>query len=179
MKTIKEFIEAMKNGEVAISDLISVKKYISSTEKVCLAKKVIDLSVDYDRGFVKFDSYKKHLAFVFTVIEVHTDLRFADSWDEKVCEYDLLCENDLLDVIIGTFEKDYHASREVLDMMCTDMLAENSLEASIAKLAQSASENLDVFVGALTDKLEDLDIEKIIPKDLDLDKLQGLLNNFK
>ena len=176
--TIREFVKKIQKGATS-SELISVKRYISSAEKICIANEVMDLSVEYDRGLIKFDSYKKHLAFLFAAIEAHTDLRFADDWSEKICEYDLLCENDLLDAIIGTFEKDYHASREVLDMMCADMLAENSLEASIAKLAQSASENLDVFVGALADKLEDLDIEKIIPKDLDLNKLQGFLSNFK
>jgi hypothetical protein len=179
--TVNDFIKMIREDENAtnISDLIAVKRYISSTEKIRVAKEVIDLSVEYDRGFIKFDSYKKHLAFIFGVIEAHTDLRFADNWDDKMQEYDALYENELLDAIIDTFRRDYEASLMVLDMMCDDMLADNSIEASVAKLAQGVSENLDVFVGALSDKIEDLDIEKIIPKDLDLNKLQGLLNKFK
>lgn len=177
--TINEFIKEMKNNNRTVSEIIFVKKYISSMDKMNLAKNVMDFSIQYDRGFIKFDSYKKHLAFIFAVIEEHTDLRFADDWCEKICEYDILCENDLFDAVIETFQKDYCASRDVMDMMCSDMLVENSLEASVVKLAQSAAENLDVFVGTLADKLEDLDIEKIIPKDLDLDTLQGFLSNFK
>lgn len=176
---IKEFVEQMKEGNAVASDLVSVKKYITFEDKIRMANQIIDFSSDYDRGVVMFDGLKKQLAFVFAVIEAHTDLRFADDWDERVHEYDILCENDLLDVIIGEFEKDYNASIDVLDVMCANILAENSVEASIAKLAQSISENLDVFVGALADKLEDLDIEKIIPKDLDLNKLQRLLNKIK
>jgi hypothetical protein len=178
-KTVKEFVEKITTEDVAISDLIAVKKYVSAEAKISLAKDVLDYSVEYDRGFVKFDSYKKHLAFIFGVIEAHSDLRFADDWNERMQEYDVLCENDLLNAIIDTFRRDYEASLEVIDMMRDDMLADNSIEASVAKLAQSVSENLDVFVGALADKLENLDIEKIIPKDLDLNKLQRLLNKIK
>lgn len=176
---IKEFIETIKETEVPVAELIATKRYISSAEKICVAKLVTDFSVEYDRGFVKFDSYAKHLSFIFNVIEAHTDLRFADDWADKMQEYDALCENDLLDAIIDTFRKDYETSLEVLNMMCGDMLADNSIEASVAKLAQSISENLDVLAGTLSDKLEKFDIEKIIPKDLDLNKLQGLLNKFK
>ena len=177
--TIKNFVESMKAGDTNVSDLISVKKYITAVEKIHVAKVVMDFSVEYDRGFIKISNYKKHMAFIFNVIEAHTDLRFTDDWGSKIDEYDVLCENDLLDVIIGTFEKDYNATREVLDLMCADMLADNSVEASIAKLTQSVSENLDVLVGAVADKLEDFDVEKIIPKDLDLDKLKGFLSKIK
>ena len=177
--TIKEFIKEMKNEKSVISELIAVKKYVPFADKVHMAKEVTDFSIEYDRGFIKFDSYKKYLDFVFAVIEAHTDLRFADDWEDKMNEYDALCENELLDAIICEFKKDYDASLMVLNMTCDDILAENSTEASIVKLAQSASENLDVLIGTLSDKIEELDIKKIIPKDLDLDKLKGLLNKLK
>ena len=180
---INELIDVYKAKEIInaehLKTICGAHIYITSTEKIRIAKEVIDTSVEYDRGFIKFDSYKKHLAFTFGVIEAHTDLRFADDWADKIQEYDALCESELLDVIIYTFKKDYDASLEVLNMMCDDLLVDNSIEASVAKLAQSMSENLDVFVGALSDKLEKFDIEKIIPKDLDLDKLKRLLNKIK
>lgn len=177
--TIREFIETIKETGIPVAGLIATKRYIPSAEKIRIAKAVIDFSVEYDRGFVKFDSFAKHLSFIFNVIEAHTDLRFADDWAERMQEYDALCENELLDVIIDTFRRDYEASLEVLDMMCDDMLVDNSIEASVAKLSQSASENLDVLVGSLSDKLDKLDIEKIIPKNLDLNKLQEFLRKFK
>ena len=176
---VNELKQAIYDTSANISDLITVKKYISANEKIRIAKSVLDFSISYDRGFVKFDSYAKHLAFVFEVIEAHTSLRFADDWTERMYEYDLLCESDMLDAIIDTFRKDYEESLLVLDMMYSDMLTDNSIEASVSKLATSIAENLDVFVGAIADKLESFDVEKIIPKDLDLDKLKGLLNNFK
>lgn len=168
---IKEFIKE--------AELLTTKKYIPAAEKVRIAKEVLDFSAEYDRGFIKFDSYRKHLAFTFAVIEAHTNLVFADDWADKMQEYDMLCENDLLDKIIDTFDRDYVETLEVVNMMCDDMLADNSIEASVAKLTQSVSENLDVLVGALSDKIEGLDIEKIIPKGLDLNKLMELLNKVK
>jgi hypothetical protein len=177
--TIAEFVEKLNTSETSVAKLITVKKYIPSAEKISIAKEVMDTSVEYDRGFIGFNSYKKYLAFIFSVIESHTDLRFADDWSDKMSEYDMLCEYELLDAIIDTFRKDYETSLEILDMMCGDLLADNSIEASVAKVAQSISENLDVFVGELSDKLEDFDIEKIIPKNLDLNKLQEFLRKFK
>lgn len=176
---IREFVEMTTTGDKTISDLTTVKRYIPAEAKIRLAKDALDFSVEYDRGFIKFDSYAKHLAFIFGSIEAHTDLRFADDWSERMQEYDILCENELLDAIIDTFRKDYEASWEVLNMMCDDMLAGNAIEASVAKLATSITENLDMLVGTLADKIEDFDIEKIIPKDLDLDKLTELLNKIK
>ena len=176
---IKEFVKATKENTSSMAELIAVNKYISSAEKIRIANEVMDISAEYDRGFIKFDSYKKYLAFTFAIIEAHTDLRFADNWDDKMHEYDILCESELLDAIIDTFKTDCDTSLKVLDMMCNDLLANNSIEASVAKVAQSVSENLDVFVGTLSDKLEDFDIQKIIPKDLDLNKLIGLLNKTK
>lgn len=174
--TIREFIDNYNDKK---NEDVNIKSYISSAEKIRLAKTVMDSSVEYDRGFIKFDSYKKHITFIFEVIEAHTDLRFSDDWADKMQEYDMLCENELIDVIVDPFIKDYYASLEILNMMCDDVLMENSIEASIAKLVQCVTENLDVFVGALTDKLGDVDVEKIIPKDLDLNKLQGFLGKFK
>jgi hypothetical protein len=171
---VQEFVEKVQNVEE-----MATKKYISSVEKVRLAKAVIDASVEYDRGFIKFDSYKKHLSFIFGFIEAHTDLRFADDWSERMKEYDMLCENGFVEAIVNGLKNDYEDSLFILDMMCSDMLADNSIEASVARLVQSVSENLDMFVGVLADKLEDFDIEKIIPKDLDLNKLQRLLNKIK
>ena len=176
---IREFIEKMKENGADISRTISAKMYIPVSDKMLMTKGILDECIDYERGFIKFDSIKKHLMFTFSVIEAHTELRFSNNFDEKVNEYDLLCENDLLDMIINTFKRDYDESRCILDMMCLDMLSESSIEASVAKVAQSVVENLDVFIGTLADKIEDLDVEKIIPKDLDLDKLQELLNRFK
>lgn len=176
--TIQEFIKKLQTGEIT-ADLICTKTYISYLDKKRIAEEVINLSVEYDHGFIQFDSYKKYISFIFAVIEAHTNLCFADNWDDKIQEYDALCENELLDVIIDTFRKDYECSFDILDMMCDDLLKNNSVEASVAKLVNSISENLDVFIGALSDRLGDFDVEKIIPKDLDLDKLQELLNNFK
>ena len=67
----------------------------------------------------------------------------------------------------------------VLQMKYDDLLASNSVEASMARVATSISENLDVIIGLLSDKLSEVDLKKIIPEDLDLNKLQKLLNKFK
>ena len=177
--TIKEFIKKTTEGTVPVTELIAAKKYIPAAEKIRIAKAVMDFSVEYDSGFIKFDSYKKHLSFLFSVIEAHTNLKFATNWADKMQEYDALYETELLDAIVDIFRRDYEASLEILDMMCNDLLADNSIEASVAKLTTRLSENLDIFVGAVSDKIGEFDVEKIIPKDLDLNKLQGFLHKLK
>lgn len=162
-----------------IEEIIETKKYISSPEKLRIAKATMDASVEFDRGYISFDSYKKYLAFIFAAIEAHTNLEFATDWNERVAEYDSLCENELLDAIINSFKNSYEACMSVLQMKCDDLLAENSVEASVAKIATSVSENLDVIIGVLSDKLLEIDLKKIIPEDMDSNKLQRLLNKFK
>lgn len=178
MKVI-DFIKKTEMVDADVASHISVKQYIPSVDKMDIAQKVIDFSVEYDRGFVKFDSYKKMLAFTFAVIEAHTDINFSGDWNGKISEYDALCEHDLLERIIDTFRKDYESSLVVLDMLCSDLLTDNSVEASIAKIATSISENLDILTGSLSDKIDGFDIKKIIPSDLDFNKLIKLLNKVK
>lgn len=175
---VTEFIE-LANVENNVVDLIEVKKYIPSTEKTRVAEETVESSIEYDDGFVRFDSYKKHLSFIFNVIESHTDLRFSENWENKLQEYDLLYEAEMLDLVIDTFRKDYEESLSVLNMLCEDIIADNSVEASIAKLVSNLSDNLDMISVTLSDKIKDCDIEKIIPSDLDLNKLMKLLNIFK
>ncbi len=162
-----------------IAEIIKVKKHISTPEKLLVAKEAMDASVEFDRGYISFDSHKKYLAFIFAVIEAHANLEFADTWDERVAEYDVLCEKELLGHIIAEFQHSYETCMSVLQMKCDDLLALNSVEASMAKVATSISENIDVLVGTLSDKLSEINLKKIIPEDLDFNKLQRLLNKFK
>lgn len=175
---VNEFIKEFKNT-TNIEEIIEVKKHISTPEKLRIAKEAMDASVEFDRGYISFDSHKKYLAFVFATIEAHTNLEFTREWYERVAEYDALCENELIGHIIAGFQHSYETCLSVLNMKCDDLLVDNSVEASIAKIAASISENLDVFIGALSDKLSEIDLKKIIPEDLDLNKLQRLLNKFK
>ena len=71
-----------------------MKKCISTPEKLLVVKEAMDASVEFDRGYIGFDSYKKYLAFIFAAIEAHTNLEFADTWDDRVAEYDALCFTD-------------------------------------------------------------------------------------
>ena len=177
--TIREFIELYEKEDKYLNEIISIKRYLSTHDKLRLAESVIEESAEYDRFYVKFDTYKKYLAFVFSVIEAHTDLKFSVSWDEKIAEYDVLCEKQLLNYIISNFKDSYEECWSVLNMKCSDLLADNSVEANIAKIAQSVTENLDVFTGTLSDKLAEIDLKKIIPENMDLNKLQWFLDKFK
>ncbi len=179
MSTVREFIEQFENGKTPLADLMTIKTYMSVPEKLRIAEIVIDSSAEYDRGYVKFDTYKKYLAFIFAVIEAHTELEFAADWDTRIAEYDALCKKGLFNHIIECFQDSYDDCWLVLNMKCNDLLANNSVEANMAKIAQSVIENLDVIIGTLSDKLAEIDLKKIIPEDLDLNKLQKLLNKFK
>lgn len=178
--TIKKLLELYEQPKIEnVKDIISIKTYISTPEKLRIADEIIDASVEYDRGYVKFDTHKKYLASIFAFIEAHTDLEFAADWDERVSEYDALCKAGLIGRIITEFQHSYETCLSVLAMKCDDLLVENSIEASVAKVAQSIIENLDVFAGTLSDKLSEIDLKKIIPEELDLNKLQKLLNKIK
>ena len=177
---IAELLKLHKEDKIEnLKELISTKTYISTPEKLRVTENIIDASAEYDRGYVKFDTYKKHLVSVFALIEAHTNLEFSVDWDERVSEYDALCEYDLIGRIIAGFQHSYETCLSVLSMKCDDILADNSVEANIAKIAQSLVENLDVFAGTLSDKLAEIDLKKIIPEDMDLNRLQKLLNTLK
>jgi hypothetical protein len=179
---INEFIETVKKNpnQVGIVCKKIVKtKYIPVLEKRKLAELVYENSTDIENGIVKVDSLSKYLIFTLLMLTQYTDLEFTvdekgAATEEAINEYDVLCENGLINKIIAEFEEDYVRANEIMNYVFQDNLAvNNTVEAVVGKTATVLLNIVDGFVDTLSNKVEEMNIDL---SNLDMDKLDNIMN---
>lgn len=171
---VMEFIEVMSkaNNVQRISTVLETKKYLPISEKRRIAESVIEACTTNNNGFMHIDSLDKYIMFTIVVISNYTNLEFGVDGD-YLADYDRLCEAELLDSVIATFDKEYARVNDILNMMLSDKLQANSAEAFLAVLSNSVNSTLDKLATTLSNKIEEIDLDL---GNLNTDTLNGLLN---
>jgi hypothetical protein len=149
---------------------LQVKKYLPIEEKKLIAKGIIYECTEEVNGVVKVDSIQQYLSYVKYMILRHTNLEYTQE------DYDKLCSTEyngttLLNAIMGYFGEDASECSRILNLMIDDRMQENSMEFIVGRFLSGISE-------ALRDKLEGFDLNSIMPKDIDKDKLVNFLNTY-
>jgi hypothetical protein len=177
---INEFIEAVskENSMKRIGSIIETKKYLPIAEKRRIAESVIDACSVNDNGFIQVDSLDKYIMFTIVVIKEYTNLEFGLDGDYLV-DYDQLCEAGLLDAVIETFAQEYVRTNEILNMMLSDKLQQNSAEASLAFLASRVSGLIDKLARALSDKIDTMNLDLGNLNQDTINRILNLMNTSK
>ena len=180
---VNEFIEkGIKNTQAkphAIEDFIQekleIKKYLSFVEKRELCAKVLEASCERKNNIIEFDSVSRYFLFTISMIVKYTNLEFGKTDDlDSMDEYDLLCQSGLLNYILGAIASEYEACNNILNMMISDLDANNNNVASV--LGKSAERLLDIvdgLVDTLADKINELNFDL---SQIDIEKYKGILD---
>lgn len=185
---IMEFIEAVKKNPTQANNVckkIVKTKYIPILEKRQLAELVYANSIGEENGLVKVDSLSKYLIFTLLMLTRYTELEFSvdengSATEEAIMEYDLLCENGLINKIIAEFEEDYARANEVMNYVFQDNLSvNNTVEAVVGKTANGVLGILDNFANTLANKVEEMDFDLSNFDMSQLDNIMKLLNANK
>ena len=170
MRTVElvEFVSNNKNKmlkgiqlEELIAKTLEVKKYLGIKQKRALVDSIVDECILYEDGIFKFDDIDKYLCFTMRVIEAYTNLELSVDFED---DYDMLCQNGLLEMVINTFKKEYDDINILLQMKCDYVLSDNALYAQLGKFLKNLNEKLDIVSGILEDKVEGIDTSKISAK---------------
>lgn len=174
---VQEFIEKRKiNKVLAIKDVIETKKYLPFTEKQKLVDKVLSKSKTVNDGFTQFDEVKKYIIFTMEIIKAYTNLEFDKKFTVAVTEYDALCEADLLNSIIETFEGEYNTVLNMMNMSQDYILQQNSIEYQITKFLNGLNNKLDGTLESISNQFsayKDIDITAD-----DINKLTDFINQL-
>lgn len=146
---------------------LEVKEYISIKAKRDLINNIVNECILYEDGVLKFDDIDKYICFTMRTIEAYTNIELSYDVDD---EYDLLCQNGLLNPIIDTFIGEYDNVKVLFQMRCDNILKGNSIEAQFGRLLEHILEVVDNISGVLTNKLSELDVQNL-PDNIDLNKL--------
>ena len=187
---IAEFIEGFKakkiqNTQIApnavneyIKKTLEVKDYLPFVEKRQLCARVLEAcNTKDDSGLVKVDSVSRYIIFTISILSTYTNLEFSSDEDDEfdsLDEYDMLCQNDLLNPIFDVIGPEYATCNNLLNMMMADIIANNNtIENIVGTTTKKTLEIIDYFVKRLADKVESLNLDL---SQIDTDKYKGILD---
>ena len=167
-KTLKE--EQIKSK---LAKYINVKKYISVKDKKKLVDSIIDDCVLYKDGRFCFNEFDKYITFVMYTIGAYTDIELSSDIE---CDYDMLCEENILNIVISTFESEYNEVNIILDMKCGEILGGNNIEAQFGRFLNTVVEKLDTFTDVLLDSIKNFDVDNLPTTSHDIEIIKHFLN---
>ena len=163
---IVEFIKNYNEGKIEnLRETLGVKNYLPFAEKYELCASVLDVCNDIDEktGVVTIDSINRQITFVITMLSAYTNLEFSVNEDaeiDSIAEYDMLCENGLLNTIIELFIDEYSKCDEMLMTMQNDLIANhNTLHNLVGNLAKQLLGIVEPLGNALKDKLDSFNLD--------------------
>lgn len=184
--TVQELVDFVGNNknkmlkadqlQALLQKTLNIKKYISIKDKKQLVEDIVNSCILYEDGVFKFDDIDKYVCFIMKTIEAYTNLELSDDIEE---DYDLLCQNNLLNMIVETFNGEYDNVNLLLQMKCDYILSGNNIEAQVGKFLNDILEKVDSFSTIMSNKIEEFDIDKLPIGKKELIKLMDFINAQK
>ena len=187
---VLEFINEFKEKKImntainqtAVSEYIKkrlvVKDYLPFSEKRELCARVLEVCNKRDNsGLIKVDSVSRYIVFTLSILSAYTQFEFSSGEDaefDSLDEYDMLCENHLLNPILEVIGEEYTACNNMLNMMMADIEANNNtVEAVLGHTLGRVTDSIDNFIDVLAEKVEEMDLDL---SQIDIDKYKGLID---
>lgn len=180
---VQELVKIMNNSknkmlkadqkQNLIQKELNVKTYIGIKDKKQLVENIIDECIIFENGVFKFNEIHKYICFTMRIIEAYTDIEL--SGDMEV-DYDMLCENGLLELIISTFKTEYDNVSILLQMRSDYFLCGNSIESQVGAFLEDVLGRVDVLIDALVNKVESINMNDLPINIEDATKLFKLIN---
>lgn len=167
----------------AVSDYLKkeleVKDYVPFAEKRDFCARVLEVcNTKDDSGLVKVDSISRYILFTIAIISKYTNLEFSSGEEEidSLDEYDMLCQNNLLNPILDIIGGEYVTCNNMLNMMMDDIVSNNNtVENVVGTVLGKFSDSLDELVSALANKVESMNLDL---SQIDIDKYSGLIERL-
>jgi len=152
---------------------INTKKYISVKDKKQIVESVVDDCIMYKDGVFTFNEFDKYITFIMYTIKAYTDIELSDDIEN---DYDMLCENNILNIVVETFKNEYDEINIILNMKCDDVLNQNNIESQLGRFLNLISEKVDILAGVLSAKIENLNIDNLPISIEDMELVNRFLN---
>lgn len=162
-----------------IKEKLNIQTYVPFVEKRELCKTVLDASCKRNGSIVEVDSVSRYIIFTIAILSKYTELEFSSGEDKEfdsIDEYDMLCQNDLLNPILDVIGNEYAVCNNILNMMMADIDANNNNVAAVFnKATMGLLGILDDLKDVLADKIEELNLDL---NQIDIDKYKGVIDLF-
>ena len=159
--------------QAVLKKKLEVKEYLSIKEKKVLINAIIGDCILYTNGVYKFDEIEKYICFTMKTIEAYTNLELSEDIED---DYDVLCCERLLVMIIDLFKEEYDEVSILLQMKTDFILSQNSIEAQIGRCFDELLEKVNDIAGIIESKIENFDFDNLPINNEDLGKLLEFIN---
>ena len=168
--------KAMKAEQLqtVLSKKLETKEYISFKEKKQLVNDIVNQCILYEDGIFKFDDMEQYVCFTMYTIAAYTNIELSDDIED---DYDVLCREQLLNVVIDTFICEYENVKTMLRMKCDYILSSNNLESQVGKFLSDLLEKIDGISTILGNKVESFSFDKLSIDQKTLEKVLNLVSN--
>ena len=167
---IKDFINEFKSKKIMntqikpnavvdfICEKIEIKKYLPFEKKRELCYEVLEASCTQNGAIIEVDSVSRYIIFTIKILTEYTNLEFENTdGEDPIDQYDMLCENGLLNPILGVIAVEYEKCNDILNMMMADIDANNNNVAAVFdKALKKVADSVDGFINTLSNKLDGL-----------------------
>lgn len=153
---------------------LEIKEYISIKTKKEIIDNVVNECILYEDGMFKFNDVDKYICFTMRVIEAYTNIELSDDIEN---DYDLLCQNGLLNSIIDSFIGEYDNVKVLFQMKCDGVLRGNALEAQFGRFLNNILEKVDDISDALKAKVSEFNTDNLPVNTEDIKKLIALVES--
>ena len=186
---ITELVEKIKTNKIqntdykphAVEDFlmenVEFKTYLPFVDKRELCANVLEAACTKNGSLVEVDSVDRYIFFTINMITTYTNLEFENTEErDQIDDYDLLCENNLLNPILGCIGTEYASCNNLLNMMMDDINTNNNnITVVFNDVAQKLLDIIGHFEAVIADKVENLDLDL---NSLDINKYKGLLEKL-
>lgn len=159
-------------------DLVSklkVNSYIPVMDKQKIIMDIIATCTDEIDGIVEIDHFKIGIYFDMCMLKEHTNLDISTDFGEMVEQYDALCKSGVMTRVLELFEDDYDFMYDMLMQELENLEKENSLERHLVRIVHKFNGMLDEF----SDKISDVDFNKLLPEGIDASAFLDIMNSLK
>ena len=168
--TAKGYMPAAVNQQDdKIKKDLEVKSYLGIKAKRKLIENIVDETVIYENGLLKFNGVEQYVVYTMRCIEAYTNLELSDDLEE---DYDALCSCGLLAKILRTFDDEYQSVLSLLQMQCDYVLMDNSITSKINVVLNSMTDTLNKIADGVEKKMNEINPE-------DLQKVTELLSTLQ
>jgi hypothetical protein len=112
------------------------------------------------------------------LLSAYTNLEFSSGEDgiDSIDEYDMLCENDLLNPILEVIGGEYTACNNMLNMMMDDMMTNyNTVENVVVHASNHLLAIVNRFADVLSQKVNSLNFDL---SQIDIEQYKGLVEKL-
>lgn len=176
---VNTFVKKFKEDEFKNEKDMFKTEYIPVKEKHDIAMRVIALCTENDNGLVLLNKFNENIYFPMFMFNAYTGVEISEDFDALVGEYDKLCSVGVFDVLKVTCARDCSRAEEILSFEEQRLKYQNSIEASFAQIANGINTSLTTLSDSLAGKIDDFDINSILPEGADINELLSTLDKLK